>query len=82
MTALELFQRCRVSVHCYKEHLMNEDHWVKELLDEAHQHGREDRLARFDAHLLCLLFELDQLPGDSTAAAPLSGWRSQNAGNA
>lgn len=52
---------------------MNEDHWVKELLDEAHQHGREDRLARFDAHLPCLLFELDLLPDGSLRFAFLSG---------
>ena len=41
---------------------MNEDLWVKELLNEAHHHDREDRLGRFDAHLPCLLFELDQHP--------------------
>lgn len=52
---------------------MNEDHWVKELLDEVHQHGREDRLARFDAHLPCLLFELDQLPDGQLRFAFLSG---------
>ena len=44
---------------------MNEDHWVKELLDDAHLQGREGRLARFDALLPCLMFELDQLPDGS-----------------
>lgn len=51
---------------------MNEDHWVKELLDEAHLHEREDRLARFDAHLPCLLFELERLPAGSLRFAFLS----------
>ena len=51
---------------------MIEDHWVKELLEEAHHHGRDDRLARFDAHLPCLLFELDQLPDASLRFAFLS----------
>jgi len=52
---------------------MNEDHWVKELLDEAHQHGCDDRLSRFDAHLPCLLFELEQIPGTGLRFAFLSG---------
>lgn len=51
---------------------MNDDHWVKELLDDAHLHEREDRLARFDAHLPCLLFELEQLPVGSLRFAFLS----------
>ena len=52
---------------------MNEDHWVKELLDDTHMHGREGRLARFDAQLPCLLFELDQLPDGSLRFVFLSG---------
>ncbi len=52
---------------------MIEDPWVKELLEEAHHHGRDDRLARFDAHLPCLLFELDQLPDGCLRFVFLSG---------
>lgn len=52
---------------------MIEDQWVKELLEEAHKHGRQGRLARFDAYLPCLLFELDQLPDTSLRFAFLSG---------
>lgn len=52
---------------------MNEDHWVKELLNDSNQHGRVDRLARFDVHLPCLLLELDQLPDGSLCFVFLSG---------
>lgn len=43
-----------------KEDIMIEDHWVKELLEDTQDDARNDRLARFDAHLPCLLFELNQ----------------------
>jgi signal transduction histidine kinase len=52
--------------------MMNEDHWAKEFLDDAHLHEREDRLARFDAHLPCLLFELERQPEGSLRFAFLS----------
>ena len=51
---------------------MIEDHWVKELLDEAQEGARNDRLARFDAHLPSLLFELNQLPDGSLRFSFLS----------
>ncbi len=53
--------------------MMIEEHWVKELLDDAHPDARSDRLARFDAHLPSLLFELDQLPEGCLRFAFLSG---------
>lgn len=51
---------------------MIEDSWVKELLEDAHDDARNDRLARFDAHLPCLLFELNQLPDGSLRFSFLS----------
>ncbi|MFM8466284.1 MAG: sensor histidine kinase [Oxalobacteraceae bacterium] len=48
MMAKELWAFAQVCVHCHKEKMVNEDHWVKELPDEAHLHERSTLAAHID----------------------------------